>query len=180
MVSHVHLLCFADDYDNADEQQPKGLQRTVGSNNTDDNTALRHRLGLSSEEFARVTSLFNSLQEVGSGKRQAPSQPPNGDQGITRGSGPGGAGGVRKCGRCEKHAGLTVLYAGHDCLLYLISIGKDPRQYPHTQEAAERMVSLPTAEQARQLLARKKAKSVQTWTNGKKKRKLSTMSCPSS
>lgn len=100
------------------------------------------------------------------------------EHGITRGSGPGGAGGTRKCGRCVRHIGKTVLYAGHDCLLYVISIGKDPRQYPHTKEAAAHMLSLPTAEQAQQMLADKKAKSVQSWTNGKRKRKLSSMSCP--
>ena len=99
------------------------------------------------------------------------------EHGITRGLGPGGAGGTRKCGRCERHVGKTVLYAGHDCLLYVISIGEDPRQYPHTKEVAANMSSLPTAEQARQLLADKKAKSVQTWTNGRKKRKLSSLLC---
>lgn len=104
-------------------------------------------------------------------------QLPQDEHGIMRGSGPGGAGGTRKCGRCERHVGKTVLYAGHDCLLYLISIGEDPRQYPHTKEAAANMRLLPTAEQAQKLLADKKAKSVQTWTNGKKKRKLSSLLC---
>lgn len=49
----------------------------------------------------------------------------------------GGAGGITKCGRCEKHVVETVLFAGHDCLLYIISTGRDPRQYPHTKEAAD-------------------------------------------
>lgn len=38
-----------------------------------------------------------------------------------------GPGGIKKCGRGEKHVGETVLFVGHDCLLYLISTGRDPR-----------------------------------------------------
>lgn len=36
---------------------------------------------------------------------------------------------IRACARCRKNASEDGLMAGHDCLLYLISIGKDPRQY---------------------------------------------------
>ena len=63
--------------------------------------------------------------------------------------------------------------AGHDCVLYLISIGRDPREYSHTQEKAAKMGSLPTMEQDLEQLAAKKENSIKEWSgaNGKQKKR---------
>ncbi|DBA76065.1 TPA: hypothetical protein ACH3X1_009811 [Trebouxia sp. C0004] len=158
-------------YDNPTEQQPAG---GLGQ-------SLRG-LGLPTEEASQAevvhtTSAIGGLPAESSSYCQQPLQlqPPSDNQATRKGHGRGAADGTRQCGRCRKHAAVDVLLAGHDCVLYLISIGKDPRQYAHTQGKAAKLESLPTMEQAQEELAAKKRKSVKEWSgeSGKqKKRKL--------
>lgn len=133
----------------------------------------------SQAEAAHATSAIGGLPAEASSYCQQPLQlqPPTDDQGSRRGSGPGAAGGTRNCKRCKDNVAQSVLMAGHDCLLYLISIGKDPRQYAHTKKRAADMASLPTVEEANNQLHVKKLKSAKEWsgTNGRQqKRKMFT------
>ena len=54
----------------------------------------------------------------------------------------------------------ACLFVGHDCLLYLISIGKDPRQFSHTKADADKMAVLPSVEEAQQRLAVKNTREL--------------------
>ncbi len=96
-------------------------------------------------------------------------QPPRNEQGTRRGRGRGAADSIRACARCRKNASEDGLMAGHDCLLYLISIGQDPRQYtaycPGSLPTLMRynkhgMALLPTMEQTQEQVAAKKKTSV--------------------
>lgn len=109
-------------------------------------------------------------------------QPARDKQGTSRGA----ADSIRACARCRKNASEGVLLANHDCLLYVISIGKDPRQYAntkavycmlsrvsaiadeiqqaHTQAWAAGMALLPTIEPPQEQVAPKKKKSVMEWS----------------
>ncbi|DBB01725.1 TPA: hypothetical protein ACH3X1_000350 [Trebouxia sp. C0004] len=117
----------------------------------------------SQAEVVHTTSAIGGLPAESSSYCQKPLQlqPPRDNQATRKGHGRGVADGTRQCGRCRKHAAVDVLLAGHDCMLYLISIGKDPRQYAHTQGKAAKLESLPTMEQAQEELAAKKRKIYQ-------------------
>ena len=92
-------------------------------------------------EVVHTTSVIGGLPAEASSFCQPPLQlqPPRVDQATRKGHGKGGADGTRQCARCKNLAAVNVAMAGHDCLLYLISIGKDPRQYSHTEEMAAKM-----------------------------------------
>ena len=125
-------------------------------------------------ELSHTTSAINGLPAAVSAVCSATLQlqPPRDDQGLTRGTGKGGATGTRKCKQCHDHAGQTVWYAGHLCLPYLITIGKDPRLYPHTKDEADKMAELPSLEEAHKQLALRKAKSDKEYGPRKAKKRL--------
>ncbi|DBA72284.1 TPA: hypothetical protein ACH3X2_010531 [Trebouxia sp. C0005] len=126
-------------------------------------------------EVVHTTSVIGGLPAEASSFCQPPLQlqPPRADQATRKGHGKGDADGTRQCAQCKHNAAVNVAMAGHDCLLNLISIGKDPRQYTHTQEKVAKMASLPSVEQAQEELAAKKRKSVKDWSgaNGKQKKR---------
>lgn len=125
-------------------------------------------------EVVHTTSVIVGLPAEASSFCQPPLQlqPPRDDQATRRGHGKGGAEGTRQCARCQRNASVNVAMAGHDCMLYLISIGRDPREYSHTQDKAAKIGSLPTMEQALEQLAAKKMKPIKEWSgaNGKQKK----------
>ena len=120
----------------------------------------------SQPEVVRTISVIGGLPAETSSFCQLPLQlqPPRDDQATRKSHGKGGADGSRQCARCKQHAAVNVMKAGHDCMLYLISIGKDSRQYSYTQDMDAKMGSLPTMEQALEECAAKKRKE---WSRGK-------------
>ena len=56
-------------------------------------------------------------------------------------------------------------------MMYLITIGKDPRQYPHTQAAASKLEHMPTVEEAERQLQLKTTKSDKEWANNKRQKR---------
>ena len=125
-------------------------------------------LQASQAEVNQTTSAVSGLPATASAFTSL--RPPSSNQGPPRrGTGVGGAGGTKKCPACSNAFAREVPRRGHDCVLYTISIGRDPTQFVHTQTAASKLPQLPTAEEAQSQLDSKLNKSVNS-TEGKSKR----------
>lgn len=63
---------------------------------------------------------------------------------------------TKKCKGCETATGRFVFLLEHQCVEFLISIGKDPKGYEHSKlKFNERVYSTMTREEASAILAKK-------------------------
>lgn len=81
------------------------------------------------------------------------------------------------CKNCDANVRKTVLFAGHECLPYLITIDKDPKRFQHTKDEGNKMAKLPSVEEAHQRLALKKAKLEKDWGTRLAKRQRTGHQC---
>lgn len=117
-------------------------------------------------EARRISAAVAGLQGLAAAPAAAPvpvqlAQPSLG-QGLIRGQGTGrgGKNTPKRCKGCSGVAGHDMYKAGHNCALYLISMGKDPRQYNCAKEPLRQLLAkrgaIPSQEEAARMYRKRK------------------------